>query len=542
MKFRSRLLAFIICSSFVQSFQSCKKGWIDINYNPRDLTEISATPDLILPSLLLAEASDQANVNFSFNQWMGYWSYPKNPAGSPAQTYNIQDPRDFPTTAMHADVILLEQNAVRNEQPFYTGIAKVLKVLNWSHAVDQFNNLPYSEANNILINKPKYDNGIFIYEDLIKQLDAAISLIKDASLDKAIRLGASDIVFKGNKDKWIRFANTLKLRLLVHQANRPERAAYISAEIAKIQAQGGGFLLSGEDAAVNPGFTEAKPSPFFAMYSAYDILTRYYFTIGAPRWEGASANVTAMNMLKVDSDPRLAFFYSPAASALPANAAEPFAQPAPAEFRGNRYGLPLNFLTYPYQQSQYVSQVGGVKTRSVLVSPTSTGIIKGYNMSCWLMTSIESFFLQAEAIQRGWMPGNAEFAYKEAIKESFRWLNVGGNTSTPQLSDAAFNNWYDAQVVAGNMNVSWSAAPDKYKLLMFQKYMAFNGIEPFETYVDYRRNGAYPAIPLSYDPARIGNTLPVRALYPQAEYIQNKDNVEAQGTIDIFTSKIWWMP
>jgi len=120
--------------------------------------------------------------------------------------------------------------------------------------------------------------------------------------------------------------------------------------------------------------------------------------------------------------------------------------------------------------------------------------------------------------------------------------NVGGNTSTPQLSDAAFNNWYDAQVVAGKTNVSWAAAPDKYKLLMFQKYMAFNGIEPFEIYVDYRRNGAYPAIPLSYDPARIGNKLPVRALYPQAEYIKNKENVEAQGTIDIFTSKIWWMP
>ncbi len=52
---------------------------------------------------------------------------------------------------------------------------------------------------------------------------------------------------------------------------------------------------------------------------------------------------------------------------------------------------------------------------------------------------------------------------------------------------------------------------------MFQKYMAFNGIEPFEAWVDYRRNGYFPVIPLSYDPARVGNSMPIRAPYPPQE-------------------------
>ncbi len=90
--------------------------------------------------------------------------------------------------------------------------------------------------------------------------------------------------------------------------------------------------------------------------------------------------------------------------------------------------------------------------------------------------------------------------------------------------------------------VSWTAAPDKYKLLMFQKYMAFNGIEPFEAWVDYRRNGYFPVIPLSYDPARVGNSMPIRSPYPPLETTLNKDNLDAQGPIDIFTSKIRWMP
>ena len=158
------------------------------------------------------------------------------------------------------------------------------------------------------------------------------------------------------------------------------------------------------------------------------------------------------------------------------------------------------------------------------------------------MTSIESLFLQGEAIYRGWLPGNSEQAYKDAVRESFRWLNVGGNSEMPALSDDIFDNWYNDQVANNNSNVSWQAATDKYKLLMFQKYMAFNGIEPFETYVDYRRNGRYPDIPLSADPTRISDIMPIRSLYSSDEYINNTENVRAQGEINIFTSKIWWMP
>ena len=163
-------------------------------------------------------------------------------------------------------------------------------------------------------------------------------------------------------------------------------------------------------------------------------------------------------------------------------------------------------------------------------------------MDSWVITSIESLFLQAEAIQRGWLPGDAENSYKNAVKESFRWLNAGGNSTNPSLSDAVFTSWYNAQVTVSNASVSWDAAANKYKLLMFQKYLAFNGIEPFEAYTDYRRNGAFPIIPLSYDAGRTSNIMPIRLPYLESEYSNNPDNVNGQGNIDIFTSKIWWIP
>jgi hypothetical protein len=517
----------------------CKKGWIDINYNPGQLTENNATPDLILPNMLFNCISGVENEMEA--QWMGYWTFAEYPAGESILTYYQLNDRHFGTSTPDRTVLLLEANARVHNQPYYIGIAKVLRALQWSRAVDNNNNMPYSEANNASIRKPKYDTGEFIYEDLMKQLDSAIILIRDASLDKSLRISIADIMFHGEKQKWFKFINTLKLRLLVHQANKPGRENYIKGEIARINTQGSGFLNSGEDANVNPGFTDLKPSKYYAKYSQYDVYARFYTPYG-PNWQIASANVTAMNMLKENHDPRLRFFYSPARVGLPADAREPFTQPGPQEYRGNKFGLPVDEQQFPYNRTEYVSQVGGVRTFRTPVSPLSTGIIKGYDMPCWIITSIESMFLQAEAIQRGWLPGNPEAAYKDAVRESFRWLNVGGNTTVPGLSDDAFNTWYNAETIAANPKVSWAAASDKYKLLMFQKYMAFNGIEPFEAWVDYRRNGAFPEVPLSYDPARVGNAMPIRAPYPLSEMVQNKENLLAQGTIDIFTSKIWWMP
>ena len=541
-----RLLAIILLLVFALQFGGCKK-WVDVNYDPSQLSDKDATPDLILPGILTGEAqvlSDQGGVA----EWMGYWCFPYHDAVDAAVTYDIRKSDAFPHGGAGAskDVALFEANALRNNQPFYVGIAKFLKAFDFSGMVDLFNNVPYREAFRSDIRTPAYDSGQFIYEDLVKQLDTAITLIKGAPKDKAIRIGVSDIMCHGDKDKWCRVINTLKLRLLIHQANRADRQDYIGREIAKIIREGSGFLGSGEDAAVNPGFTQQKPSYYFSSVSKYDLYPRNFASSASyglvPSWTRTSANTTAMNLLKNNRDPRLTFFYNPAGTPLPPGATEPFTQPDPSQYRGGRFGLIVDQFQYPYQGSDYMSQIGGVSARGVAVSPASTGIVKGYDMDCFIITSIESLFMQAEAIQRGWLPGTPETAYLDAVKESFRWLNVGGNSLQPQLSDDVFNTWYQAETAGGNVNVSWSAAPDKYKLLMFQKYMALNGINSFESYCDYRRNGAYPDVPLSYSPNRIKDKMPVRSPYPFTEYASNAAHVNAQGPIDIFTSKIWWMP
>lgn len=541
MHFSNKIFPFLLCLLLL--ITGCKKGWLDVNYNPRDLTNTDATPDLVLAPLL-EQAVAVKNTRF-LQHWMGYWAFYHFPPGNTLQTYDrIQVERNTYAAEVPPEISFLEARSRELRMTFYTGIAKVLRVLQFQRAVDVVNSMPYKDAFNPAILQPRYDNGQAIYEDLMRQLDTAATLIKDAKPGDNIKISIVDIMFHGDQGKWIKFINTIKLRLLIHQANRTDRAAYITTEIAKIQQEGSGFLESGQDASVNPGYIiNRKLSYYFGHFSSHNQYGGGDFdpVMQMGSWDWAHANVFAMNLLKENNDPRLEFFYSAVDIPLPAGAAEPFPQPGRQDFRGNKVGLYVNSGTYPYQGDTYVSAVGGSRNNDV-VKPTAGGIIKGRDMSDWVMTSIESKFLQAEAIQRGWWPGDAQEAYKDAVKESFRWLNVGGNSTVPALSDAVFDTWYNAETTAGNVNVSWAAAPDKYKLLMFQKYMAFNGIEPMEAWTDYRRNGRYPDVPISIDPARVGNTLPFRLLYNSNEYIVNAANVNAVGPINIFTSKIWWMP
>lgn len=537
-KYKNPLLGILLF--VILPISACKK-WLDINYNTNQAVESNTDVDQILPGALSNTANLSASPSFlGLNNWMGYWCPPAGVSTNvEEQSYNVTT--GFSSSVLFSNIYvnnvnydLVDKKAFETGQDFYRGIAKIMKAHNFVRLVDIFNNIPYTEALKTDTHPyPVYTEGRFIYEESMKQLDSAIALIKGAIIGKNIRINIADIMFKGNKARWIKLANTLKLRLLIHQANRPDRTTYIQSEIAKIVAEGTGFISSGENAAVNPGYIQSS-NQTNAYYNAYGFTATG--GVGGVAGTFVRANIIAMNFLKADQDPRLGFFYKPIQTSVPSGGAEPFSQPPPKNYRGNQYGLPIVADTYPYQSANYVSAVGGI-TAAGAVTTSSSGIIKGYNMDMWVLTSVESLFLQAEAIQRGWMQGDAKTAYIDAVKESFLWLNVNGSQAA---ATTAFNNWYAAQ--AANANVNWNITPDKYKLLMYQKYMALNGIAPLETWTDYRRNGAYPDIPLSANPGRTSNTLPVRLLYPQGEYTNNTANVTAQGTINQFTSKIWWMP
>ena len=98
-----------------------------------------------------------------------------------------------------------------------------MKAYHFQILVDCYGDIPYSEAlGRSLEATPKYDDAQTIYEDLIVQLTEAITLIKNAP-ENVVIPGDDDAMFGGDMDEWIKFANTVKLRILVRQSDMTGR-------------------------------------------------------------------------------------------------------------------------------------------------------------------------------------------------------------------------------------------------------------------------------------------------------------------------------
>jgi len=488
---------------------SCKDEFFDINENPNAPTEESITPQLILPRTLHATASRMATSYDYAAHWMGYWSRSGTYGPSAEQeTYAITtgyQADEWGTTNsttgwydILTDVNLMEKKAEASGQAFYQGAAKVIKSIGFMYLVDEYNNVPYSKAfdlgGNIL---PAYDKGEDIYADLLVQLDAADKLFAAADVSADPGIEEADIMFGGDVAMWRKLANTQRLKLLIHMSEviSPANA---QAEIAKITTNGAGFLMAGESANVQPGYSNVvdQDNPFYSTYkvSAAGALDQYN-----------RANNYVLNKFMSTNDVRYQYFFSKAEVKTAAQ---------PNDYYGYNFGevIPNNA-----PNASNSSDVAG------------PGLAKGPEQAQWLFTSVESLFLQAEAMQRGWLPGDAETTYKNAVTESFVWLGVPNATTVAAT--------YLAQ---DNRMISYTSAPNKINLIVMQKYLALVGINNFEAWVDYRRVGVPTDLPLSLAPNRADNVIPSRLLYPQNEYSYNAANVAAEGSINAQTSKVFW--
>ena len=115
--------------------------------------------------------------------------------------------------------------------PKYMGIAQILKAYYFTTMVDLWGDIPYSEAfkgNASEANlEPAYDSGASIYADAFKLIDEAIAnLGKDQAVDVQ-----GDILYGGSASKWIKAANSLKLRLLIQTRNVQDNKNAIQALI-----------------------------------------------------------------------------------------------------------------------------------------------------------------------------------------------------------------------------------------------------------------------------------------------------------------------
>jgi hypothetical protein len=490
----------------------CKKEkWLDVNTNPNSLP--SSTPDFTF-----AAAANRIAATLGPNELGEYWSG----QWTQSSTYIISNTifayqfnnTNFNYWDGYYDILKdlqysIDGSDAAGSAKFFGGAARVLKAYVYQMLVDMYGNVPYTEAlKGTSVLAPKFDDQKFIYEDLIKVLDTAITVLKANPLPTT--LAGSDIIFGASAStaatRWIQFANSLKLRILIRQSRITGRDAYIIAEINKAAATTEGFLPLGVDVGSNPGYVAStgKMNPFYETW-------------------GYNAAGGAQALARYPRPTKFLFDFLVATKdtfRMKRLAYPKGGQGVNAEIVANYVGVPFGV------SSGYLSQ------NTSYIGPSQ--IVKGeFNRPMILMTNAEVQFLLAEAKQRYGaavnLPNTAQTYYENGVKESFR---ITGTTAT--YGAAAAN----TLLTSGIDLADWNASPDKLKAIWMQKWIALVNYSGFEAWSEYRRTN-FPVTPASLSTAA-NAPRPVRLFYPTTENASNGTNVAAQGAIDVFTSRIFW--
>lgn len=505
MKFKSYII--IVLITFFGT--SCKESFLDINTNPNALP--TALPNFVFTNALNTSAANMVSPNEIGSYWSGQWSQSNSYIlVTTTFAYNFTN-GDYNYWDGYYDNLndyqFVIDNADANNQKFLKGPAKVMKALLFQQLVDMYGNIPFSDAlKGIKSLAPKFDDQQVVYASLITQLDDALVDIKANAFSSAYT--SSDIVFKGNTTKWAKFANSVKLRILMRQARVASKDSYIKTEINKIVTEGSG-LITGEDVGSGGSSfylaTDGKLNPVYDRWG--------YSAAGATRALGRFPRMSEflVNSLKASADTfRLKRF----AYAIGGEGTTPGVS-AKAEIASNYIGV-------PFGQSS-----GFVATGASALGPSL--IVKGeYNRPYILLTAAEVQFNLAEAKERYGagvnLTSDAKTYFEAGLTQSFRTTGAGTANAAKFIGSGIDNYDYDAST-------------NKLKAIAIQKWLAFNNFNGLEAWAEYRKTG-YPVTPQSIQVT--DSKRPVRFYYPNTESGSNTANVTAQGAIDVFTTRLFW--
>lgn len=432
---------------FIIFLSSCEK-WIDTNLNINPDAPADVPLKLMLPPIQQALGYNMSGNDLvrTTNIWMQQFDGIERQSYTearyqllPGDVNNIWN--SFYTSIFMNGKVMVEkaENTVGKESPYNAGVARVLIATTLGITTDLFGDMPFSNAfrgtENIL--KPKFDTQQEIYDTLQTILDKAI--INLSSTTNAIAVGG-DVIYGGDIAKWLKAAYSIKARHALQLSGVNGSTAYTAA----LAAAANGFASNADDYMV-PWNADNHNPIFQFMEQRTDV------RMGA----------TLVNMLKVNSDPRLPFYV---------------AKDGNGEYTGSISGSENDLASKP---GNYIA------------GATAPSIIMSY---------AELKFIQAEANLALGQTAAAQAAYEAGVAASV--LKVTGNANTAWL--------------AANIN---GVAVTK-DLIMTQKYIATFGTN--QAYADYRRTGL-PVMTLPI--GAVLPSMPTRYPYPQDEITYNGGNV-----------------
>lgn len=396
--------------------------------------------------------------------------------------------------------------------PEIAAVATIVKVEAMHRVADAYGPIPYNNFGSGTLQN-NYSPLQDVYTKFFTELDEAIDLLTtyaQANPNNTI-FKPYDYIYEGKVASWIKFANTLRLRLAM-------RVVYANAGLAQAEAEKSvsnpfGVIASGNERA------ELHRSDKLSYYHALEEIA-YSFNAGEARMS-ASMDV----YMNGYTDPRRASYFTKADD-------------------GNYHGVRLGIITTTW------TPYTGAKISNLNMSVSSTPIV-------W-MTAAESWFLRAEGALRGWnMGGIAQDLYNQGISMSFienglqasdATTYAANNTATPiAFTDNSGQSGNNASA-PGTITIRWNAADlfaTNLERIITQKWIALYPDGP-EGWAEFRRTGFPKLLPVVTNRSNgtISDKQIRRIPYPQTEYSNNAAGVQtgvaALGGPDGGGTPLWW--
>ena len=514
---------FLIASLAVAA-TACTGDYEDINSNPYEPGDLTGD-DYALSSQLnnIAGCVMSSDVNtIQFTDALlggtlgGYFSDANSSFENSFARYNptndwsrvfMKSDRIIPT--LYANLGQVEMLGEKAGDPVPYAVATVIKIAAMSRVTDTYGPIPYSAIGETTDLAVPYDSQKDVYNEFFTELSEAIETLETHRGSALSPMG--DYVYGGDINKWVKFANSLKLRLAM-------RVSFVDRKLSQQMAE----------EAIKGGVIESNADN--AMWKYFSTLTNPLYTAVMYNSSGsetggdthAAADIICY-MNGYDDPRREAYFLK-------------------STFDGIDYvGLRRGWETFNKSWGFSFSGVG-VKANDPLI---------------W-MTASEVAFLRAEgaAIHNFDMGGNAADFYNSGIALSFEQWGVAGaeaymqnSTARPQAYvDPTEQNPYNGAL--SDITIKWDDSANsetKLERIITQKWIAlyYNGNE---AWAELRRTGYPKLIPVEYNGSGgvvDSNKGPQRMPYPQEEYTNNSYNVTSAvnnllGGPDNMATKMWW--
>lgn len=457
-----------VITALVLSTSSCEKFY-DINKDPDAIVQAPIANILtsVTTNIGYWSGSDLNRYSSLFTQ---QFSGQSNGTLNQTQEYDKylitgQDSNNLFSTAyanILSDIESIITIANNEGSPHYSGVAKILKAYMFQILVDAYGDLPYSEAIKLTANvAPKYDDDEQIYTNLIGLIDQGINEV-NATASKQSPSTNSTIFpgsFSTTRTNWVKFANTLKLRIYVHYSEK--NSAFLTSSMNTLIGSGAQFMSSNADN-FQMSFLDIaggrNPIDQFETSRAGYLVAGNYL----------------VSLMDAKNDPRRASYFSAFATA--------------PLYRGAVVGAANNSTLY----SKLHTYLRGAVTGTVY---TGAAPIR-------MLTFAEYNFIRAEAALRFGVTGVAQTFFTAGITAS---LTDAGVSATDQTTYLAAN------------GILTGTTTQQLQQIIEQKYIANYGVV-MEPWSDWRRTG-YPAISI---PSNAVITFTPRTLYyPQSEVDAN---------------------